>query len=447
MNAPLAVLSLIVLLFGGWGIGFLLFPHEKSLSAVAVRAWLLGAVVVTITLGLLGTIFSGTALLAVVAAATVIPGFVVLRKILKKSNYGITWPWPRGFLEWALCVAILCECVVLMRFAWTTALGWDGLMVWEIKARIASGNGWRLPVDYFSDPTRSWSHPEYPLMLPLLETWVYMWIGKSDQSFARVIFPLFYFAALLLLYSGAATVSGKRWVGLLTASLLFFIPFLVTGEFNVFTGYADFPLAVIYLAAVVSFIQYTCDPIDSRALLFGIYAGALPWMKREGALLWFCVVFVAGVELFRRRKIRLALFTALPGLIMIAAWKIVLVSVNATPGNDFLPVTIANVTNNVGRIGTILRAVAYVLSSTTDWSILWAVPPISLLLMIVSGKGTLSLQLAGIIFMPLLLYSGIYILSNWNSYEAHLDSSLPRLISQLSLVALLTFGIAMPVSR
>jgi len=444
MNALLAALGLAVLLFGGWGIGYLLIPGEKPISTMAVHAWLLGAIVVTITLGFFGTILSGRGLLALVAVACIIPGFAALRKIPRRGMFAFEWPRPAGWLEWTLLAVILCQCAVLLRYAWTTAIGWDGLVVWEIKARIAAYNGGSLPVDYFTDPTRSWSHPDYPLMLPLLETWIYMWMGQSSQFLVRIIYPVFYFAALLLLYSGAAEISGKRWVGLLAASLLFFVSLLATGQSNVFTGYADFPLAVLYLAAVASFIRYTRDAANSRAVLFAIYAGAMPWMKREGAILWLCFILVAGVELIGQRKIRVALLAVVPGLITIAGWKIAQFSVRAIPNHDFLPATAANVAAHLNRVGPILRAVIVELSSINDWSILWAVFPIALVLLAAKGRRTLSLQLGALVFMPLVLYASVYILSSWNPYQTHIDCSLPRLVSHLSLVALLTFAIALP---
>jgi hypothetical protein len=279
-------------------------------------------------------------------------------------------------------------------------------------------------------------------MLPLLETWVYLWLGRSDQTFARIIFPPFYLAALYLLYSGVAQVSGKRRIGLLTAALLFFVPFLDTGQTNVFTGYADFPLAAFYLAAVVSLNRYGDDPVDSRAILFGINAGALPWMKHEGTLLWLCVMLVAGVEFACKRRIRQALLAAGPGLVAIIGWKIAVLSTRSIQTHEFMPATMGNVTSHLDRVGTIAQFVFRELTATAHWSILWFIFPIALGAAAASGRRRLSAQLGAVVLIPLALYSGIYILSSRLAYEAHIDSSLPRLVSQLSLVALLTLGIA-----
>ena len=400
-------------------------------------------------LALLGTVLWGTALIAVVAILSAIPGLIAVRNRLKGGPANFSFPWrrPRGLLEWTLCAVIVCECLFLFRFAWTTALGWDGLMVWEIKARIAFANGGGLPAEYFTDPTRAWSHPDYPLMLPLLETWIYLWTGQSNESLAQVILPLFYLAAVLLLCSGAAEITGKRWVGWLTAALLFFIPFSSTGQSNLFTGYADFPLAVLYLAAVICLIRYFREGSRSHALLAGIYAGALPWMKHEGTLLWLCVMCVASVELLRRRDMRSALIMALPGMVVIAGWKIAMLWLKAIPGSDFLPVTAANITNNLPRTGTIVHAVIRECLSLNDWSILWWVWPAAMLALAGRGRKGLSLQLAALVLMPLALDGAIYLLSNWHPYQTHIDCSLPRLISQLSIVALLGFGIAVPVAK
>ena len=84
--------------------------------------------------------------------------------------------------------------VVLLSFRHT--LGWDGLLIWEMKARYAFLNGGVIPVSYFADATRAFSHPDYPLFLPLTEAWFYLWIGDCDQFWIKLIFPIWYAAGL-----------------------------------------------------------------------------------------------------------------------------------------------------------------------------------------------------------------------------------------------------------
>ena len=444
MNALLVAWSLGILLFGGWGAGTLLMPGQKSLAEMAAHAWLLGGLIISLALALFGTVLSGDSLLGAVTIVSLILGLLGLRRYLHQRGQerpAVEWPLPVGWLEWMLCAVIACQCILLLRFAWTTAIGWDGLMVWESKARIAFSNGGRLPVAYFPDVTRVWTHSNYPLMIPLIETWVYLWLGACNQFWVRVIFPFFYFAALILLYSGAAQVSGRRWVGLLTASLLFFVPFVTVSDYNVFTGYADFPLAVFYLAAVVYLIRFARDPAHSWFALFAVYAGALPWIKQEGTFLWLFAMLVAAVEFVRKAKPRLIVLTALPGIIVIVGWKVALHWLQAIQSQDYLPITAANVIHNAPRIGTIADAVVLELCTVSSWSLLWIILPIALLWVWIEEDRGLCLTLAGVIFIPLGFYSGIYVLSSWNPFQNHIACSLPRLVSGLSLVAVLTLGL------
>jgi hypothetical protein len=100
----------------------------------------------------------------------------------------------------------------------------------------------------------------------------------------------------------------------------------------------------------------------------------------------------------------------------------------------------ANVVTNAPRIGNILNALACKLCTIEDWSLLWIIFPVALLWVALKENRILGLQLFTLVFTPLALYSGIYILSAWNPYQDHIAYSLPRLISNLSLVALLTLG-------
>ena len=102
----------------------------------------------------------------------------------------------------------------------------------------------------------------------------------------------------------------------------------------------------------------------------------------------------------------------------------------------------ANVLANTPHIGTILHAVFCELGSIEDWSLLWIIFPVALLWVAVKQKRTLSIQLLAIVSLPLAFYSGIYLLSALQPFQDHIVYTIGRLLSGLSLVALLTLGFA-----
>ena len=72
-----------------------------------------------------------------------------------------------------------------------------------------------------------------------------------------------HFPALLLLRSAPSLFKRRACVRKAVgrpadSRIAVFVPFVTVRSNNVFTGYADFPLAVFYFAAVVYFIKY--DP-------------------------------------------------------------------------------------------------------------------------------------------------------------------------------------------
>jgi hypothetical protein len=443
MNALSTLIALLTILAAGGGIALALFrPSGKiALTELLPLAWLLGAAFVSLALACGGIVVSGVVLHALVAAACIALGFFGLQS-LRKKQVGITFSKPSGALEIALCFLILIQFAVVLWLACRESLGWDGLLVWEIKARYAFLNGGAMPHRYFTDSTRAWSHPEYPLLLPLTETWLYLWIGDCDQFWVRSIFPAFYFAAALLLYSGASRLTGKKWTGLTAAALLFFIPFPVVGRWNLFAGYADFPLGVFYLAAVVWFLRMQREPSRANAILFAILAGAMPWMKREGTILWACIIAVACIGFLRRKNFAHALLTPLPGLAVCIGWKLASKAAKAPDSADYLPMTLANLHKNLPRTGPILRHLGSELADLGNWSILWFALPVALVCIALRGDKKTGAQLFALTALPLAFYSGIYIFSSWPEYLSHIQVSLPRLVLQVSLAALLAISLA-----
>jgi hypothetical protein len=158
-------------------------------------------------------------------------------------------PEPLRRSEWLVLMVFAGQAIFLVCWAPQVALGWDGLVLWEAKAKAAFAHGGVLPINYLNDPPFSVAQPLYPLYLPYLEDWLYLCLGRADQAWVRALGPVIYLAAILLMAGAAQRLGVSRLAGLLAAVAFFFVPYCFTGRWNVLSGYADFPLGVFYLAA------------------------------------------------------------------------------------------------------------------------------------------------------------------------------------------------------
>src|SRR5262249_53902335 len=144
-------------------------------------------------------------------------------------------------------VLFVVELGCLIWFGGRYVLGWDSLVVWLFKARVAALHGGVMPVGYYVDGWRSWSHVEYPLLLPLSEAWLFDWANQVDEGLVRGLFAVFDAALLAAIYGLGTRLGGSRWHGALGMLLLLFVPQLLIGTGSTATAWTDFVLAVAYL--------------------------------------------------------------------------------------------------------------------------------------------------------------------------------------------------------
>src|SRR5229473_7577902 len=222
MMILLGLLAAYFTLFSaGLGITLLIFRGAPRINILecCCLSWLFGAGAVSIALWICGIFLSGFALQITVASLCIL--FVALGwRAIRHPGSKFALPSPTGWLEWFLAALLLAEIALVLFVSCKHTLGWDGLLVWEIKARYAFLNGGVIPAGYYSNPGRAFSHKEYPLGIPLTELWLYLWMGEPHQFWVKIIFPMFYAACAPLLALLVSRLSGKRWVGLLTAALL-----------------------------------------------------------------------------------------------------------------------------------------------------------------------------------------------------------------------------------
>lgn len=442
MDFLLLAVALCLLLLGGLGISRLLLPNCANSAELFALSFLFGSAVISLSLFVFGLFVSGIALRLLVTTACIALGWIGWRRS-RVSNLRVS----RGFDTQAILLLAI-NVVQIATVGWLSSvrtLGWDGLFNFEVKARLAFLNGGVIPLEYFSDPSRSWTLQSYPLLLPLTENWLYLWLGRADQQLVKIVFLMFFISALCLLNTGNRLLGVVGWRRLLASLLIFIVPLLIVGDGGASSGYADFPLAVFYLAAVIYLAEFWQSGNRSALQTATVIAACGCWLKQDGAILWLCVMALATIKLPMktiRGWFELAK-ASLPGLLVMAGWQLFVRGFSLAKISQFSPVSFSTLRVNLWRAPVVAQAVLGELTNWRHWGALWLIAATAILAMFWQKKTKLALLPLALV-LPLGLYSSVYVFSIWPSFIAHLESSFPRLLIHLSLVAELTIGAAMP---
>jgi hypothetical protein len=419
------------LLMLGFGITILLMRGDARLNAIEVccLSWLFGTGGISILLWLGGNCFSGLALQFVVTGICVTAG-VAGWSMMRRSTGTFVLPRPRNFLEWILAAVLALEVFSVFVVAFKTPLGWDGLLDWEIKARYAFLNGNVLPAHYH-DSGRLFSHPEYPPAIPFTELWLYIWMGAAHQFWIKTIFPMFYAAGAGLLALLCARLTGRTWAGCVAAVLFFFVPQATLGMGGAVYGYVDFPISVLYLAAIGYLLCWikTQSACDFR--VYAVCLALLPWFKREGAILWLIAAVAGAAIILMQRRARTTLLALIPGAGLILAWQFYLHEMHAPASREFLPLSLTTLSQNAGRIVSISKMLCLEISDPGNWSIFWLIAAVAIIYLLLRIRNLQSAVLFCAIVLPITAYLSVYIFSAWPDYIQHVGTSLARLLTHI----------------
>jgi hypothetical protein len=423
----------------------LLFQPKRSQCSpwsLAGAAMVLGTGFVALLSFCLGLLVQGPLLRwAVTAACVALPLLAYWRAW--KTHIRDLLPRPAVADIWLAAAAWCQVCVVCWLALYRYPLGWDGLFVWEVKAQIAFRNGGALPMGYWTS-NYELSHSAYPVFLPMFQVWIYEWVGHVDQSFVKLIGPYSYAAALLLLIGAVRRAELSRWVAFLAIMMLAFVPAVVLTDGSATSGYADFPLAVAFLAAVIHLVDYWRSRSQSAILLAGACGGMLPFMKADGILLLFAFGLTILPKAIRGRKWRDVAMMLGPGVTVWLGWAVFLKLAHTVKQGDFLPITPATFLAHADRAGVLMKWTWEELTTWPRWNVLWPLTALATTCMIASRRFAEWWPLVVPVLLPLALYPGVFFFSAWNTQlEDHVKWSLGRLYLQVAPCAVLLIATAM----
>jgi hypothetical protein len=434
--------GLLTLFAAGFGVTLLASRSQSSINLVEAFAasWLLGTGVLSLLLWLASLVLSGFALHLVmvglaVALATV--GWV------RRPPAPFFLPRPGTAIEWLLVGVIVLECGFAFYLSACHGLGWDGLFNWEIKARYAFLNGGVMPSSYYSDPTRFATHPAYPLWIPFTELWLYLWMGEAHQFWIKILFPLYYAAGAILLATFASRLSGRRWIGLVAAALLFFVPCLTNMPGALQVGYVDVPIGVVYLAAIGFLLLYADTGNPAAWRFHAFFLALLPWAKREGSVLWLIAAVCALLVILRRGRVWATLPWLAAGPAIILAWKLFCHSMAVVPNGEFQPITLTLLHTNFPRLDTIWRSLLTELMETSRWSIFWLMAAVAFAVLFFRARNLRFAILFTAVWAPITIFAVSFVFSGWPDWDAHMGASLSRLLLQIVPVGWIAIAVAM----
>ncbi len=313
----------------------------------------------------------------------------------------------------------------------------DAFYLWNSCARflLRSGEQWR---NMFTANT--WSHPDYPLLLPasVLRLWSYA--GKETLIGPIIIAFLFTFATIGLLVSALCLIRGQLQGyigGIVLASTPYFIK-------HGASQYADVPLGFYILATLILIVlrNKLSESIPGSSILLGINLGFSAWTKNEGILFLLIVIlvyllirggFCKDKEFFRHESTSLFL-GLLPLLSTIMYFKLAI-----APPNDLL--TGQNFQHTLEKLTDLSRYLmtgkAFIRQIIEPYSLLYSTPiAVFFVYALLVGmrwsqfkKPDVLISLSILLFI-ILGFFFIYITTPHN-LSWHLETSLSRLFLQL----------------
>jgi hypothetical protein len=442
MGILLSLTALLVAFLGGASLVLLLGGRRAGLGlpGIAGAAMVMGAGIVSLLPFCLGFFVQGVWLRIIVlsiCAALAIFARKDWQQLRRETR------WRQDAWRHALLAALIAASLgfVVWHSLYRSTLEWDGLFNWESKARIAFLHNGAMPLCFY---TRGYDffHTRYPLLLPLLETWMYGFLGRTDQSIIKLIGPYFYLAGVLLLMGAVAKETNSRWPLAIAVVLFVLTPQLVFEGGGASSGYADFPLAVVYLCTAVYAVEYWRTGALDSARLVGAGAMLLPFTKSEGELLLLCLAAALAPAIIRRRDWVAGAWTLLPGFGIWFGWLAFLSLTHTSKATDFLPFTPAVLLAHLDRAGQLLNWTLEELLALEHWSALWPFTAVAIIFLTLRVRSRRCFFWAASVVLPLVLYPSVYFFSAWVPVEPHVKSSLPRLFIHVAPTAILIVGVA-----
>jgi len=329
-----------------------------------------------------------------------------------------------------LCIFILHAFIVVLT---TAPIGWDAYGIYFIKAQAFYKDG---HIESLKNNTYgSAGHPNYPNLYPLIEAYLYYFIGTNNERVVSIIFPIIYSSILILLISTLTPLIGLN-LSILTSIMIASLP--VTLDYFTSTthgGYMDMPLAFTTVIGIAFGLLWLKERKNTHFVFFSLIMGCLAWTKNEGipiSFIWlglFTIILLVS-SLNWKRKLILLIILLVCYLSFTISWllyrKALGITIESVRLNLKIPVLISRFSN----IKRILGFYWNMIQSSGEFMGIWI---LFLLCGIFNIKKIYKVPNV-ILLIGLICWASVYLivlLASDNPLEWQFDTSADRLLFHL----------------
>jgi hypothetical protein len=290
-------------------------------------------------------------ILVLIAMAAVLVALLRRFRLASEVARGVA----RERLPTILAVAIVLGIAVYVLRALTEPM-WanDYIAIWGLKGKTIYGAR-SYPERFYTSAQMEYSHPEYPLGLPLLYAAVSFLFGHWDDHAMALLFPLFQVATLVVLVGWLRRRGVSPEIAGVAAALVAWFEPLYSGFL---TGMAEVPLAFGVLLFGTALVDVLDDGDAGALRRLGVAAFFIAATKNEG--LFFAIVGALIALVFGKQRRWQIASTALASALLVRALH--------SPWRSRLPLadletglfTTERVWDSLAEAGRLLRAPGWI---------------------------------------------------------------------------------------
>lgn len=302
----------------------------------------------------------------------------------------------------------------------------DAFAIWGLKAKVLVYEDLRSASYFYSLPL-SFSHLEYPLLVPFLTSGVYAAIGYIDDLVGRIIYPLLYLSLMCLSYTALRWKLREKESFILCA-IMMSLPALIRWSG---AGVVDMVLTLFYGGSIYYITRFLNEK-DSRDLTLAMmFTAFCAFTKNEGlALALINIIVFLFFNLmtgFKKRNLVISAYFVSGVLLLLLPWFIWSKDIPKTYENYPSRIDNAFFFENIFRLRVIIPEFLKQFIYFERWGAFWLLLPVFAVLGWKAFQKQHTVIMWVFFALHIFLYIFIFIITPWDPEHLAL-MSLERLL-------------------